>query len=397
MIFSFHKLHVFFSQSVSPVSFLDRELSSADFIKWKSFLQFETDGLILAIKNNLPGPLPGIEKKNSSAAVQSQLVILSDQINSYLFRQKKVWATHRNANQIRTHYLYSLSRIEEILDYLSSKFPEYYNNEVKLTDFSLMNILPELRHLVFGLKEKLKSDGIQEVLYKIVFTGLYDLLSVKRLNRRDLGYLTELVFALGEMENMTERVLIRSLISYNFNQPDLFLLIIEQLDDQLANINGLHEQLELVFQMKKDTQSVGIKNIIGLHPGQETLKADFQGFFVEKVNYLEELLVLRRVAIKDKYESGQAFRLLVRLSVPQLALFFRVLMESGLLAKQDIREVFNFVAQHFYTDKTSFISSQNMLIKSSNVEFSSAVKIYDMLKTMMQWLDEKFNVKDYQH
>lgn len=396
-MFSFHTLHVFFTQSVSPVSFLDRELTPADFAKWKSFIQIEKDRLILEIKDNLPGPQTCAEKRSSLSAVQRQLVIISDQINSYLFRQKKIWATHKNAGQIRAHYLYSLSCIEEILEYLSSRFGEYYSAEVKLTDFSLINSLPELRHQVFALKQTFKLTGIQEALCNIIFNGLYDLLSSKRLSRRDLEYISELVVALGNMESVSEKQLIRLLISYDFNQPELFLYKIEQLDDKLANINGLHEQLELVYQMKKDTQSVGLKKGMSLHPGQGTLKVDFQGFFMEKVSYLEELLVLRRVAIKDKYESEQAFRLLVRLSVPQLALFFRVLMETGLLAKQDIGEVFNFVAQHFYTEKTSFISSQNMLIKSSNVEFSSAVKIYDMLKTMIQWLDEKFNIKDYQH
>lgn len=397
MIFSFHSLQVFFTQSVAPVSLLDRAFSEDDFNRWKKFLANEGQNFILALKDKMPDFVGYTHHPLALGSAQKQWVMLSDEINFYLFRQKKIWSTHVNADMIKIHYLYSLSFIDQLLGYWRVNFPEYYDRDVKLTDFCLKNKLPQLRHQVSSLQEILKGAGINKELADIVLTGLYNLLRSKMLSESNSQYITGLLSEIKTSKSLDENSLILILTKCNFNQPELYLYKVTRLGEKLIDINGLHEQVEFILQLKKEINEVKVKRGMSLHTRQDSLKKDLTGYFTEQISYLEEVLILRRAALLDKYESEKAFRLLVRLSVPQLALFFRVLMETGLLAKQDIREVFNFVAQHFYTEKTSFISSQNMLIKSSNVEFSSAIKIYDMLKTMIQWLDEKFNVKDFQH
>ena len=106
---------------------------------------------------------------------------------------------------------------------------------------------------------------------------------------------------------------------------------------------------------------------------------------------------LRRVAINDKTEAEKSFRMKMNLSVPQLALFFRIQIESGLLAKESLTEVFNFFAHHFYTERTQFISASNLLVRSTNAEFANALKVKDALDSMIRWLDEHYHVNNYQN
>lgn len=111
--------------------------------------------------------------------------------------------------------------------------------------------------------------------------------------------------------------------------------------------------------------------------------------------YLEKLLNHRRQAMQDKMDAEKTLRLLLDMTVPQFALFIRVLKETQVILKTGITEVCTFFAMHFYTDKSLFISSSNLLKRSTDVEFATVLKLWDMLTDMQNWLDEKFSVRNY--
>lgn len=104
----------------------------------------------------------------------------------------------------------------------------------------------------------------------------------------------------------------------------------------------------MILQHKDGVNATDRQHAFGFHPQQRHIKDEIVDFLYEKSCYLDELLALRRIAMNDKYASEKAFRMRMALSVPQLALFFRVQMESGILSKQ---ELFNLVAQHIFTEK----------------------------------------------
>ena len=103
----------------------------------------------------------------------------------------------------------------------------------------------------------------------------------------------------------------------------------------------------------------------------------------------------RRMAMQDKSMIKSTFRMLTGLSVPQLALFVKALMETGILLKQKVTEIGNFVALNFYTEKTEFISADSFIKKMTYAEFSTAVKLWEALELAQDWLDEKYDVKKY--
>lgn len=388
----FNQIHLFVVQSVNPVYLLNRSLSNIDFEKWKAFLLGEGEALRLQMMVVLFGTGLNIEKREYLSGIQQQLVMMSDIVNRYLFKDKKVWMSQADAELIKANYLMSLAFFQEQLVYSEQQYASYYDQEVKITDFCLRDILPQLRHQIYALKENLQKHRVGTEIIDIVIKGLSDLFGQRQLSPANVAYITGLVKEFEKYSYLVDDTVISILIKWNFNRPDFYLYVTKSLNERLIQINGLHEQKELILQHKDHVRTMDNQAIFSFHPGERHIKDEILDFFSEKSSYLDELMALRRLAINDKYTSEKAFRMLVGLSVPQLALFFRMQMESGVLSKQAKQELFNFVAHHFYTENTVFISSQNLSRLSTVVEFSTALKLWDILTEMKEWLDRNFSV-----
>jgi hypothetical protein len=387
-------LYEFTTQSLEPNSLTSSPLLSDDFASWSSFMSGEDTKLRSEITNYLMGATSACEKQIWLTAHQHQLVFISNLISGFLFRKKERWQSHCSSAQIRKHYYVSLSLIEELFDFVSEMFPNYYNYNQKLTDFRLKEVLPSLRKEIFDLQLFVDNGAVAIELSKIVVRSLQTIVG-DRPSMNDVRYIRHLCATVRAQPNLDTLLFVDILIKLNFNQPEFFLYQIGILDNQLFNVNGLHEQRELLSRHKYDLRKIKPNISYSLYPLQSTLMSDLEQYYQEREEAVESLLQIRREATMDRVAPNQAFRILMDMTVPQLALFFRIQMEVGLLIKEQISEVFTFVAQHFYTEKAYFISSTNMLKLSSTIEFNTVLKVYDMLSMMIKWLDEQFGVSNY--
>ncbi|RZK42696.1 MAG: hypothetical protein EOO90_06555 [Pedobacter sp.] len=389
-----NNLYEFTLKSLDPDKLATDCLSGQDIDCWRKYLSGEVDDLRYQLVAFLLGPTPVKEKSQFMTAAQQQLVFISDQLSNFLFRQKRKWRNHKHANLIRSNYLLSISCIEELLAFTELYFPDYFNLRLKLSNFSLQAVLPELRNELNRLSSVLGDWDISSRLFECVTRGLGHLLN-GRPSRSDTQYIRMICKRLGEAPVADEAALTVFLLEMDFNQPEFYLLQVYQLDRSLFGIHGLAEQRELLWHRKTDIQKIKHDSRFRLHPGQPPITTELQQYFTEREVALEALLELRRAAAKDRVPAEQAFRILMDMTVPQLALFFRIQMEIGLMVKEQISEVFNFVAQHFYTEKAQFISSANMLKLSTTIEFNTVLKVHDMLTSMIKWLDDQFAVSNY--
>ena len=322
-----------------------------------------------------------------------QLVEMSNRLNQYLFRDKKIWSSHELASSIRKYYHKSLASFEKMLYYIQSNFPELLDLKLRITDYQLKNIIPDLRNKIGKLKLKLLNDGVDDALINLIIKGINEFLASQKLSILNKGYLTQIISEINGTENINDEYLCDILIRFNFNLPQFYLYLSNNINKNRIAFDGLHEEYEYILREK---DSMGNKMTVAnqaLYYSQSSIKLDLQQFLNEKASYLEELLIHRRAAMKDKLEAEQPFRILLDVPVPVLALFVRMLKETQFILKTGITEVCIFFALHFYTDKAVFISSTNLLKRSTDIEFSTVLKLWDLLTAMQDWLDEKFNVR----
>lgn len=396
MTLSFHALLEFSSQSITPLSLLRQDITAEDFIAWRKYLLTEQEIIRLKLYKMMLGASSESEKRLYMTTTQKQLVTLSDLVSRYLHRERKIWEHHRFADQIKVGYLFTLNAIQELLHFLSIGFKEFFDNTVRFTQYELRSIVPQLRNCISGLKAKLALGSVDARLAEILVKGLIRHLNKSTLSPSIAAYIDQLSEEIIGQDNLSTEALVGVLIRYNFNLPEFYLYLIEPDLEDLEQIEGLHEQRELVLQKKDRMKRTEQQPGLGLNTEDRALREDLIDFLADRAVYLDELLSLRRQSLVDLENSGNAFRILVNLSVPQLALFFRLQMEMGVLAKEKVTKVFNFVAQHFYTEKTVFISAQNLLRRSTVIDFASVLKVWDLLAEMMDWLDQQFSVRNYQ-
>ncbi|EHQ26448.1 hypothetical protein [Mucilaginibacter paludis] len=387
------KLLAWVTESIAPAELSGSNLTTADFENWKTLLKSESTEWRIAISSYLLGMADDDEKLQYLKAQQIQLTLLSNKLNQYLCRDQKIWSGHKWADQIRTCYRKSLAVCEELLSFTVENFPEYSAPNLKVTDYKLIEVLPNLRNRIYGLKTTLLNTAIDPILAQLIVKGMSGLLTPGKLTIAGKKYLNCLIYEITGLEIFSTDHLIDLLIRLNFNQPEFYLYLTDSVNKKRFQIDGLHEEYEYILQEREVLNNKKSLTGLALYPGQLPVKLELQQFYNEKAIYLEELLSHRRKAIQDKLEAERAFRMLIDIPVPVFALFVRMLKETKFILKTGITEMCTFFAIHFYTDKAPFISSANLLKRSTDVEFTTVLKLWDLLTFMLDWLDLKFNVR----
>lgn len=159
-------------------------------------------------------------------------------------------------------------------------------------------------------------------------------------------------------------------------------------------MEGMHEQLAHFVNKGGELLKIRVAAEEGFYGGN-TLLPDLLKFCREQKAYLYELIELRRMERSDAFDAEKAFRILSHLTVPQLSLFMRMLVEKGIFATKSMAELYRFTASHFYTDRANLISAQSLIRNGQEVDFATAFKLFQVLNGLIDWLDEKFSVRTF--
>ncbi|WP_157766469.1 hypothetical protein [Pedobacter ginsengisoli] len=119
-------LQLFINETITPFNLLQSTLHDHDFQKWQQFLNQQKCELQLNLSEILLGGTEAKIKHQYLKSFQQLLLIMSNQVNHYLHREYKTWATHAQAPQIKTCYIRTLNLFESMLRNAANQFSEYY-------------------------------------------------------------------------------------------------------------------------------------------------------------------------------------------------------------------------------------------------------------------------------
>lgn len=380
---------------IEPVKLINQELGVKEQEELDNYFYKLLSEWKLTISISLLQPDDLKIKRAWLTSQQLQVVMISDLIKQYLFRDKRIWTNRENSFQIKRIYLKYLQSFEDLLLFAREKYPDIYDQTVKVTDYQSLYLLPVIRNSVNLVLQKVKEISINEKLFNIVAKGMNQLVCPGKATTAGIRYISHFAKELSNQNILSHDQFVIFLIRINFNHPEFYLYQTERITQKMIDIDGLHEELEYVYRRKEILNDISQGIGFSLFPRQKRLKTELQEYYNEKTAYLNDLLNLRRQSLQDKFDSNNSFRIFTTMSVPQLALFVRILKEKEVVIKDGLGELFAFFARHFYTDKALFISSSSLLKKSTDTDFTTALKLWDMLVSMLDWLDEKFNIRNY--
>jgi hypothetical protein len=284
--------------------------------------------------------------------------------------------------------------LEKLIDELGNVEPSTFD-QLKISDFSLPFKAMHLKELFKKLKLHLKDMSIDQSLREMLYGSLFQYIRKKGLTAGDFNYIKVVINYLLAEQQITTKRLMELLVILDLNIPELLLYYVEHWQKKVLGIDSLHDQLEITIR-ETDQINFLTLNIKLRRPGAtRPLSEELGRYLREKREMISQLIVLRREFLKDQKEAMDSTRFQINLPVAQLGLFIRLLLERGILLKENLGELFSFFAAHFYTPKTLYISAESLQKKSSDVEFSTALKLKGILIAMLNYLNANFNLSNY--
>ncbi|WP_316777973.1 hypothetical protein [Pedobacter antarcticus] len=332
--------------------------------------------------------------KKEAANNMKQLVTISDSIHHYLSRLAPAWNQDISAPQIKSVYIDMLNSLETQLEDMARLAPKIYR-KIPVTRYSLPQLIMGLKEQYKVFSGRLNNIAVDENLKAILQKGIFQLLNKKEINLLNADYCRHLMNVIISADNLDTQSIRVLLILNGFNLPEFYYYCIIEYRDALNNIPGLHEQLGMLMAEQDKLKNLPRVIKTNMLPGVVPIGEQLQGFLSEKKHHISEMLNLRRVILQDDMLAKSMTRLKINMPVAQFGLFIRVQIEKGLLLKENIGELFNFFAAHFYTSQTMFISPESLRKKSTDVEFSTAQKLKANLIAMLNWLNENYNLSNY--
>ncbi|MGO1243922.1 MAG: hypothetical protein ACTJHT_10170 [Sphingobacterium sp.] len=335
-----------------------------------------------------------IFSKKQADINMKQLVKISDAVHHYRYRLAAAWNQSVQGPQIKSFYTYALNLVETVLADMGRLAPAIYK-QIPITKYGLPTLMMELkaRYKIFLLHlDRLDIDGD---LKTIVKKSLHQMIRKKEISFLDVAYCRHLMTIVGNI-NSADTTMFKDLLCRNgFNPPEFYLYCINDFKGILDNIPGLHQQLGLLMTEQDKLSSLIVNCKIKMLSSAAPIGEQLRGFLTEKKFYIKQMLKLRRAMLQDDQFAKSMTRLRINMPVAQFGLFIRLHIEKGVLLKENIGELFNFFAAHFYTPQTTFISAESLRKKSTEVEFSTARKLKANLISMLNWLNENYNLSNY--
>jgi hypothetical protein len=322
-----------------------------------------------------------------------KLVNISNTIYGYLFRLSPVWKRKASSSSLRKVYLHLLVYIEKIINIIGHIEPQAYS-KIPLTRYRISCMKMRVKETVSRFLHILYQSQIDQELYHLLERDLYLFLANREITRAEMDYIINLIKHI-EISSVTDKTqLMDILYLHGFNAKDFFYFYSNELNNRLKAVPNLHGQIQIIIDEQDRLNGLpGSK--ARMFPYLAPIDGQLKNFLSKKERHLTEILNLRRAVIQDEQSMKSTSRQKIFLSVPQFSLLIRLFIEKGLLANENIGELFTFFATHFSTPQTQFISADSLRKKSTDVEFATAQKLKGHLIEMLNWLNENYNLSNY--
>ena len=215
----------------------------------------------------------------------------------------------------------------------------YYNEYLDKSSKEIINVFlnPEEYNHPYELKFKRQFFSTKHTIQKRIKVSIYDI----------------------------DRVVIEQMDQYKGGEKNAFL------EYQLSKCENQLERLRSWKSYIKDL-AVDFSNPSSYKLGLEFVKENLSNSDLTKINP----------------------PLIVNLSVPQLALFYRMLHEVGFYINSDLQDVFKMLNKAYGTKKTDYPSIKSLLNSNSNLKKKQVKTIMDILKKLSKKAEANYNTAD---
>ncbi len=278
----------------------------------------------------------------------------------------------------------------DLLDFIETSYPEYFDQDIKLPEAKRWVKAPEIKRNLKGIQKEMEKLEIDEDLIKIACRPFEDyLLPDLVISYHGLSYVQVLqgelisLFKKKAKANAHEE-LCHLLLQLNYNSIHFFNYYVLQLQEK-ANDHTMLTDLFTFHSLKlKIINQLPVKPGLAYKPGLPEIRDQIGSWICEELYYLEKQeRVLQQWENIKKEERSNESRIHTSLSVSQLALAVKLLVESKVISNTNSAELMRLVARNFRTDRQEVISEDSLRNKSYSFESSTVNRLKDEIIGLM--------------
>lgn len=276
------------------------------------------------------------------------------------------------------------SALEELLMFIEKHFTKYFDLSSKIPESYKRVVANEFESKVRAIKKTFRSRKLNPELIDIILRPFESLYNDQFLSFKKLIFIRELHSELiifkdtDYRDEQLESHMCTSIVYLNFNSIKLFNYCVKKIKNDYLERETLNEQLERLALHLKLVNQRQEKPGFYYKPGHKSIKVQLLEWITEEIIYLERKHQLSFIFKAEKsYTPSQKidFKLLTDSSVPKVAYFVRILIETGLIKNQNVLEVIRFFANSVSTNRAGTISAESFRTKFYNTEDSAKAAV----------------------
>lgn len=245
------------------------------------------------------------------------------------------------------------------------------------------------------VKSEILKANLNQDLLKAVYVPFLKLSSItleERISYKELIYLNTYLQAFyDEMqrrnEPITEAVVFEILYRVNYNSSDLFFYKTSLFNAQVALKESIPEKIDFLYHCLKLVSQCQCKVNIAFDPALPSLKDQLTGWLEEEINYLNKKLLLQnRTQTQNLFSEEEKAKIDYGLTVAQLALFYRLQADVGIIKHKAPGEIFAHISNNCRSQNTSEISQSSVKNKYYSIDTPSIQVVKDKVIEMLNQL-----------
>ncbi|BAU55597.1 hypothetical protein [Mucilaginibacter gotjawali] len=325
--------------------------------------------------------------------LQLEITRLSDEYYQFLQSQNKGSPVADLISQL-------LSELNLLYRYLKENFKSFFNDQLNVHQAFKETYIPFINKLSKKILSVLAASGedkefillMQDYLYTLSKPGYHEIKT-----NGDLDYHVNFISAIHKLViEITgpdlNLKLFRELIYLNFNCLPVIWFYINRIQKDYDQVDFYQEELINTIIELRNLQQIPAKVGYGYEPSAETLKEILCKVYEEEISCLKRLQRLQAKLTYKKWSSMifTPFYFHVAFSLEVLVLFFRLLIEAGIVITEKKVVLFDFISKHIGTERKENLSFGSIKNKYNNPQYSAAQKIKIALLEVIRLINEQY-------
>lgn len=331
------------------------------------------------------------EQKMMELFIDKQQSILTRLLNEIFNVQKNNHETSGEKILINTLF----KELNDLLQFLRMHYANFFNLKGSIPSFERNSLLQEIAPPLEKIIQRLKI-YLPEKIVSQFEDPLKLFLSGEHISYKESGYIRAVIQELHtvafnpDIDNLLQNFKM-FLIAVNFNTPEIGKYFTSEWEEELSKEDSIQEKIRLLKFNSKEIRQLGEKKGWSLYPDEASLKELVLTWLGEEINYYET----GQAALSPiQHDPESDAKIHTSMSVPQLALLFRLLKADKQITNENQSEFLKIVANSFTTIKKENFSYGHLHGKYYKIEAHTRRTVYDMLMRLLHLsrkvgLDEK--------